>query len=32
MSQGETVRLAALGVPRSEIRRFEDAVWLASAP
>jgi len=26
MSQGETVRLAALGVPRSEIRRFEDAV------
>ncbi len=26
MSQGETVRLAALGVPRGEIRRFEDAV------
>jgi (2S)-methylsuccinyl-CoA dehydrogenase len=26
MSQNETVRLAALGVPRAEIRRFEDAV------
>jgi (2S)-methylsuccinyl-CoA dehydrogenase len=26
MSQGETVRLAALGVPRAELRRFEDAV------
>jgi (2S)-methylsuccinyl-CoA dehydrogenase len=26
MSQGETVRLAALGVPRSEIRRFEEQV------
>jgi len=26
MSQNETVRLAALGVPRSEIRRFEEQV------
>jgi (2S)-methylsuccinyl-CoA dehydrogenase len=26
MSQGETVRLAALGVPRAEVRRFEDGV------
>jgi (2S)-methylsuccinyl-CoA dehydrogenase len=26
MSQGETVRPAALGVPRTEARRFEDAV------
>jgi (2S)-methylsuccinyl-CoA dehydrogenase len=26
MSQGETVRPAALGVPRAELRRFEDAV------
>ncbi|HEX6001587.1 MAG TPA: acyl-CoA dehydrogenase family protein [Hyphomicrobiaceae bacterium] len=26
MSQGETVRPAALGVPRAEVRRFEDAV------
>jgi (2S)-methylsuccinyl-CoA dehydrogenase len=26
MSQGETVRLGALGVPRSEIRRFEEQV------
>jgi (2S)-methylsuccinyl-CoA dehydrogenase len=26
MSQGETVRLPALGVARSELRRFEDAV------
>jgi len=26
MSQGETVRLSALGVPRSQIRRFEDEV------
>jgi (2S)-methylsuccinyl-CoA dehydrogenase len=26
MSQGETVRVAALGVSRAEIRRFEDAV------
>jgi (2S)-methylsuccinyl-CoA dehydrogenase len=26
MSQNETVRLASLGVPRAEIRRFEDAV------
>ena len=26
MSQGETVRLSALGVPRSEIRRFEEQV------
>jgi (2S)-methylsuccinyl-CoA dehydrogenase len=26
MSQGETVRPAALGVPRDEVRRFEDAV------
>lgn len=26
MSQGETVRIAALGVARAEIRRFEDAV------
>jgi (2S)-methylsuccinyl-CoA dehydrogenase len=26
MSQGETVRLAALGVPRAEIRRFEEEV------
>ena len=26
MSQGETVRLTALGVPRSEIRRFEEQV------
>jgi (2S)-methylsuccinyl-CoA dehydrogenase len=26
MSQNETVRLADLGVPRAEIRRFEDAV------
>jgi (2S)-methylsuccinyl-CoA dehydrogenase len=26
MSQGETVRATALGVPRAEVRRFEDAV------
>ena len=26
MSQGETVRLSALGVPRAEIRRFEEEV------
>jgi len=26
MSQGETVRLSALGVPRAEIRRFEEQV------
>ncbi|MFZ1102554.1 MAG: acyl-CoA dehydrogenase family protein [Hyphomicrobiaceae bacterium] len=26
MSQGETVRAIALGVPRAEVRRFEDAV------
>jgi len=26
MSQGETVRLAALGVPRAELRRFEEHV------
>ena len=26
MSQGETVRPVALGVPRAEVRRFEDAV------
>src|SRR5262245_63979712 len=26
MSQNETVRLAGLGVPRAEIRRFEDTV------
>ncbi len=26
MSQGETVRLAALGVPRTELRRFEEQV------
>src|SRR6188474_1405452 len=26
MSQSETVRLAALGVPRAEIRRFEEQV------
>jgi (2S)-methylsuccinyl-CoA dehydrogenase len=26
MSQGETVRLAALGLPRADIRRYEDAV------
>jgi (2S)-methylsuccinyl-CoA dehydrogenase len=26
MSQGETVRLSALGVPRSEIRRFEEQI------
>jgi (2S)-methylsuccinyl-CoA dehydrogenase len=26
MSQGETVRAIALGVPRGEVRRFEDAV------
>jgi (2S)-methylsuccinyl-CoA dehydrogenase len=26
MSQGETVRLSALGVPRTEIRRFEEQV------
>jgi (2S)-methylsuccinyl-CoA dehydrogenase len=26
MSQGETVRLASLGIPRADIRRYEDAV------